>query len=246
VPIDDLSSERALQRLQMEDLGRSPGTAVPGIAVKAITTLLHGDLTQVADLFTQCQGAFESERSGYLLRCVIDDLKWLRDQVDSFTQKQTEYLSTDWVALLFDADKKARATRARSRIERIATILCLSVQIEPTPSADETEEMMRVAMELSDREIDYLRELIRIEGSMLETQDHIPRGSAHLTWEQGSWGSRVDPEIDSIFSKLESYGLVARLAPPNNLNIHADFQNRYVLLKKGSRFAHLVRQASAS
>jgi hypothetical protein len=49
-----------------------------------------------------------------------------------------------------------------------------------------------------------------------------------------------------VFSKLESYGLVARIPPPNNLNISADFQNRYVLLKKGARFATLIREAATS
>jgi hypothetical protein len=63
-----------------------------------------------------------------------------------------------------------------------------------------------------------------------------------MMWEQGPWGTRIDPEIDSVFSKLESYGLVSRIAPPNNLNISADFQNRYVLLAKGLRFVDLVQQ----
>jgi len=85
---------------------------------------------------------------------------------------------------------------------------------------------MRVAMELSDRDIEFLRELIRIESRMLETRDHIDRYNAYTAWDHGSWGNRVDPEIDSIFSKLESYGLVSRIPPPNNLNITADFQNR--------------------
>ena len=109
--IDDLSSQRAWQQLQMEDLHRAPAVATltPGIVVKAITALLHGDLTQAADLFTQCQETLESERSGYLLRCVIDDLNWLREQLHSLTQKQQDYLSTDWVVLLVDADKKALA-----------------------------------------------------------------------------------------------------------------------------------------
>ena len=52
----------------------------------------------------------------------------------------------------------------------------------------------------------------------------------------------MDPELDSTFSKLESFGLVVRLAPPNNLNIMADFQNRYALLRKGLDFAGFVRR----
>lgn len=67
-----------------------------------------------------------------------------------------------------------------------------------------------------------------------------------MSWERGPWGNKIDPEIDSIFSKLESYGLVARIPPPNNLNISADFQNRYVLLKKGERFSKLIQEAATN
>ena len=111
--------------------------------------------------------------------------------------------------------------------------------------ADEIEEMMRVARDLSDRDIRFLRELVNIEGKQLESRDHIDRYNAHTFWEHGFWGNRIDPEIDSVFSKLESYGLVARIPPPNNLNIMADFQNRYVLLKKGLRFVTLIREIAA-
>jgi len=55
----------------------------------------------------------------------------------------------------------------------------------------------------------------------------------------------VLPELDSVFSKLESYGLVTRIAPPNNQNILADYQNRYALLSKGGRFVALIRSRAA-
>lgn len=147
--------------------------------------------------------------------------------------------------LLLDAARKAESTRAKERVRRIGLILANSIMQSKPTDADETEEMMRVAMELSDRDIEFLRELIKIEGSMLDTQDHIERYQAHTRWQTGFWGARIDPEIDSVFSKLESYGLVARIPPPNNLNIMADYQNQYVLLMKGKRFAALIRGATA-
>ena len=131
-------------------------------------------------------------------------------------------------------------------MKRIGLILANAVVGSQPTDADEVEEMMRVAMDLSDSDIRYLRELIRIEGTALETQDHIAGYDAHTRWEQGFWGTRIVPEIDSVFSKLESYGLVSRLAPPNNLNVMADFQNRYVLLKKGMRFAMMTREAAGT
>jgi len=100
-------------------------------------------------------------------------------------------------------------------------------------------------MELTDTDVTYLRELAKIEGALVELKGRIERWAAHQTWEQGSWRSRIDSDIDSAFSKLESYGLVSRIPPPNNLNITADFQNRYVLLMKGLRFIKLIEQTAA-
>jgi hypothetical protein len=129
-------------------------------------------------------------------------------------------------------------------VKRIGLILANgTIQPDPTNS-DEIEEMMRIAMELSDNDIRYLGELVRIEGKQVVSQGGISRYSAHQTWEQGFWGTRLDNEFDSVFSKLESYGLVARIPPSNTLNIMADIQNRYVLLKKGLRFVELIQQTA--
>ena len=148
--------------------------------------------------------------------------------------------------LLLDAARKAENTRAKDRVKRIGLILANVVTEQRQTDADEVEEMMRIAMELSDRDIQPLRELVRVEGPTVQAQGRLERYDAHTRWEQGSWGTRVDSELDSVFSKLESYGLVSRIPPPNNLNITADFQNRYVLLRKRLRFVNLIRSVAGS
>src|SRR6266700_1188676 len=150
-------------------------------------------LTQGADLFTQYQGTLESERSEYLLRCVIDDLKWLRGELHNVTQKQEEYLSKDWVELLFDADKKARATRAKTRIERIATILCSSIRIEPKPAADQTEEMMRIATELTDDDVLVLRQL----REAVDKYSRLPANAVHTLSAPEILGVTPDSVLES-------------------------------------------------
>jgi len=97
-------------------------------------------------------------------------------------------------------------------------------------------------MELSANDLVYFLELARLEAPILALKDHIDRYSAYNIWPRGSWGGRVDNTLDSVFGKLESYSLVSRLAPPNNLNITADFQHAYVLLKKGLRFFALIQE----
>jgi len=95
---------------------------------------------------------------------------------------------------------------------------------------------------------------VRLIVPLLTEPDHfraavrcgIPRHAAHVKWIEGPWGERVDPELDSVFNKLESYGLVSKIAPPNNFNIMADYQNRFVLLPKGTRFVALIKSRTAS
>jgi len=145
---------------------------------------------------------------------------------------------------VLDALRRAANTRAKERIKRIGLILANAFTQVKHANDDETEEMMRVATELSDSDVEHLKELVRIEGTMLEGKHHIPRYDAYVKWEHGRWGNSVDPSIDSAFSKLESYGLVARIPPASNLNTIADFQNRYVLLPKGLHLVNLIREMS--
>lgn len=190
--------------------------------------------------------ADSSERIKLMLEtCMSEVLKHegeinaLKSTLDSEASQRRADAAKD---LLVDATRKAFSTRAMERVKRIGLILANGmIQAAPT-DADEIEELMRVATELSDNDIRYLRELVRIEGAQVESQGRVERYTAHTLWENGFWGTRSDGEIDSVFSKLESYGLVARISPPNNLNIMADFQNRYVLLKKGMRFVELIMQ----
>jgi hypothetical protein len=246
MPIDD-PLDALEQQFKMEDLGVSPVTRTVLALLSRLPLVYPFDVIIV--WLKEHLAADSIERISLLLQTCISEVRKHREEIKQLRATQTAEQSTvnERVLreLLLDAARKAENTRAKERVKRIGLILA-NVVVEPQPpDADEVEEMMRVAMDLSDNDIRFLRELIRIEGPVLGTQDHIPRYDAYTRWEQGFWGSRIISEIDSVFSKLESYGLVSRVPPPNNLNIMADFQNRYVLLKKGARFATLIREALA-
>jgi len=190
----------------MEALHHAPAMASKAreLATKAIAALLQGDFSQATELFTDNHDTLESERSEYLLRCVIDDLKWLRGELTKLSEKQQEYLSTDWVELLFDAARKARATRAKGRIERIAKILCSSIRIDPTPPADQTEEIMRIATALTDDDVLVLREL----RNEFQRYEQLPSTAIHTL----SVPTLKDVPPDSVLGicgKLQSLGLIA-------------------------------------
>jgi hypothetical protein len=216
----------------MEDLSRAPAlvTSLPAIAIKAITALLAGDLSQASDLFTNYQDAIGSKRSRYLLQCVIDDLRWLRGETEKLTQKQEAYMSTDWLELLFDADRKSRATRETERIGRIAKILCSSIRINPVPPADRTEEMMRIAMALTDDDVSVLRQIY--EGQRTNFNEHLGRTNpehANDFWrlldpQHRSYGEPEFPVLSNlsigalqgICAKLQSFGLLAQVERNNS------------------------------
>jgi hypothetical protein len=240
-PIDALK-----QQFEMEDLSVSPVTK--GLLRVATLLPLGWPINKAIELLTGNLAAQSLERYRLLLETCCEENGRQQNEIaklrETLTPEQLQARAKVAVELLLDAARKAESTRARDRVKRIGLIFANAI-VEPGPvEADEVEEMMRVAMELGDHDIKLLAKLVRIEGPMLETRDHIPRYDAYLKWEDGSWGNHILPEVESGFSKLESYGLVSRLAPPNNLNITADFQHRYVLLKKGMRFVTLIRETA--
>jgi hypothetical protein len=246
--IDDSPVKRLQHQFEMEDLATSPVTEA---IVKIVEKLPLPDiLKKGADFLAGHLNKQSEERRNLLLQTVADEtvkygaeLDRLKKSVDENSERTKPEVMAE---LLMDATRKAQNTRAKDRVQRIALIL-FNALVEPkVADADEVEEMMRVATEVSDRDMLFLRELVKIEGNQLAARDHIPRYDAHGAWINGFWGDRVVPEVDSVFQKLESYGLVTRIAPPNNQNIMADIQNRYALLPKGLRFVNLIKSRASS
>jgi hypothetical protein len=235
---------KALQeRFEMEDLSTSPVTKIILNVVASLS--FCWPFNKIAEKLKGYLASDAIERIKLMLETCANQIRKGEKQLEKLRKTMTEQQERKREAtakdLLLDAARRSENTRSKERIARIGLILANSV-VEPKPmDGDEIEEMMRVAAELSDRDTELLRELVRIEGETVRTRGRIERYDAHTRWEQGWWGSRIDPELDSVFSKLESYGLVSRLAPPNNLNIMADLQNRYALLPKGLRFTDLTK-----
>lgn len=189
-------------------------------------------------------GADSAHKTGVMLEACMNEVRKhdaeLSAMRSALSLSAAEEREEATAALVVDATRKAINTRSPERIKRIGVILANGL-VQQTLHPDHVEEMMRVAMELSDPDIDYLGELVRIEGDIVASQGRISRYDAHTKWEHGRWGTNVNPELDSVFSKLASYGLVVPIPPPNNLNITADFQNRYALLPKGLHFYTLIK-----
>jgi hypothetical protein len=244
--IDDNPIEALRKQFDLEDSAKSPVTA--GI-VKAATELvkfgkvpvpLNAIIQRVAQLISNDS----NERIKIMLETVADQVlkhdKEIREIQESQTVERARAKVEQVARLVIDGARRASVTRSVERVKRLGIILSQSI-VDPTPvDEDEIEEMMRIATELADEDVKYLRELVTVHGRFVAENRHMERYTAYNEWERGPWGTRVDPKIDSVFNKLESYGLVSAIAPNNTLNISADIQTRYALLPKGLRFANLI------
>ncbi|MFZ3333756.1 MAG: hypothetical protein WA197_24170 [Candidatus Acidiferrales bacterium] len=248
MPIDENPINALKHQFEMENLSSSPVTGRV-LQIASSLPLIPPPLKQAVEWLKNRITADAAERDRLMLETIAAEVVKHGEELERTTKVEADQpsrMSEEVLGpLLADAARKAESTRATERVRRIGLILA-NAMIETRPTdADQIEELMRVATELSDRDVEQLRELVRIEGDAVRTQGRITRYDAHLRWEQGWWGTRVLPELDSVFSKLESYGLVSRIAPPNNQNIMADYQNRYVLLPKGARFVVLIKSRAA-
>jgi len=246
--IDDNPIEALRRQFELEDSSKSP---VSTGLVKAASELLgFGKLPGPLDPIIRKVAEIISDdghaRIKIMLETVADQVikhdKEIRELREKQNSEQGKQRSEQEARLVVDGARRAAATRSMERVKRIGIILAQAI-FEPTPpDEDEIEEMMRVAAELAEEDVKYLGDLVRVEGRILRGKTHIERYTAYIEWERGPWGTRVDPRIDSVFHKLESYGLVSAIAPNNTLNVSADIQTRYVLLPKGLRFADLIGQ----
>jgi hypothetical protein len=244
MPADDNPLDALQKQFDLEDSSRWPPAQS---LVKVANTIPLPPLLRTAVAAVNVRFATDSQhRIKVMLETCADEIKKHEDRIANLEQRlspeESQRREKETGELMVDGARKASNTRSPERVKRIGLILANSLTDAAPIDADMVEEMMRVAMELTDNDISHLRELVRIEGALVEPKGRIERWTAHQTWEQGSWRSAINGEIDSVFSKLESYGLVSRIPPPNNLNITADFQNRYLLLMKGLRFVKLIGQ----
>jgi hypothetical protein len=246
MPADDRPYDALQRQYELEDASVSPVTR---LLVKLLAKVpLPAPFDKLFRAIKEHHGEESMERVVLLLETIKEELRRVTDMAETMyaamPPEEVESRADAVRELLLDGARKAEATRSQDRIRRIGKILASTMVTPGAIDAENVEEMMRIAMNLTDQDVDHLKELVKVMGGLVATKGRIDRNSAHTLWEHGSWGKRIDPTLDSVFSKLESYGLVSRIPPPNNLNIMADFQNRYALLKKGLMFTEMIKSAN--
>ncbi|HEV2136461.1 MAG TPA: hypothetical protein VGR47_19715 [Terracidiphilus sp.] len=242
-PIEALGKLLELENASNSDISRAMLTALElsplpwplSAAVSGLGTLIDNDRYDRLKIYVQTVAT--------VMKALQKQYEQQHQQVNRrLDELEAAQRAASTLRLLTEGARRVSSTRSATRVERIGIILARGVMEEKTPDEDEIEEMMRTARELTELEIDYLRELVRIYGEVVKQKGRVDRYTAYQFWVKGRWGDRTNPEIDSACSKLESFGLVASIPGNNTLNVMADIQNRYVLLLKGLRFAELISE----
>jgi len=157
--------------------------------------------------------------------------------------------------LVLDGLQKAEQTRSQQRIRRIASVLAHAYDVGPSKSADLAEEMMQIAMLLSDDDVLVLRSVY--EGQIGDYNRHLGRTGheqANDFWRLLDPTQRLhgDPEVLSlnrlqigvlqgVCAKLQSLGLLAQVER-NNFKLSPGF-TPYALLGKGVDFIEYIRNS---
>jgi hypothetical protein len=157
MPADDpLSSIQYLN--EREERSRSPLWQYAKDAIALI-----GAVVPAAGMFL---GAIENSldrreaaNRAELISTLVDEVQRHAKALASFlaaNEANAHFLRDEFPGLVVEAVRRAETVRSTERIHRFASILRHSLELGPTDGADYVEEMLRIAVELSDADVRML------------------------------------------------------------------------------------------
>jgi hypothetical protein len=203
-----------------------PVTAVPAVAVEGA---LHW--------VSRRKHANRDELVGVL----AEEMKYRGKQIEHLVEASEEhrrFMADEMPGLLLDGLRKAETARAKGRVAHLARILAHTAEAGPRTGADYAEEMMRIALELSERDVATLREIARHDARPAAGETRPVRGSEMQRWYSIDWYKLgfSEHEVESICGKLFGLGLLAPLLSAENRPPYSTSSvpvNAYELLHKG-------------
>jgi hypothetical protein len=224
----------AEQLLEAEKRAESPLLVYAAIAAEAI----GGPLSAAAKLFLNLNGK-RIERLEYLRGILRDDLRDLREKIEEQEREHQQFYEKEMPSIIEDACHRAETARSQSKIRRIARILVHALVVGPSCPAETTEEMLRVAESLDDRDVHVLSEIVIVQGPQLGIgRDALTMNEANELWKRR--GPKIanlsDGDLTSVCHKLESFGLVTRVERRPDLFGVETGGLPFGVLRKGLRF----------
>ncbi len=191
--IDDHPVEVLRRHFELENASAMPFAGAILTALQAFPHPLPYPLDKLVGRLKEGIGADATHRIRVMLEVCGDESfshdKRLRSVEAQLDEEQIKQRTEAALELLLDASRRASVTRSLERVKRIGMILANGI-VPQVIDGDGTEEMMRIAMELSDRDVVYLGELVKLEGDKVRTSGRLERYDAHTRWEHGPWGTR--------------------------------------------------------
>jgi hypothetical protein len=229
-------------------------------AAAAVGAFARGSLAELVSTIHDFTDALSKDRSEYLLGVVVTEIRDLTERFESLERSHQEYLDRDWPGLLLDAERKARETRTRQKIERIGKIAGNAAR-SPEP-LDKTEELMRIAMALDDSDVQVLAELVRGQRVGFDPElGGVPGELVNNYWRSGSATPDAGPslrpkrpgrisavanrldipegELQATCAKLQAYGLVVQVER-NNVKVGLGAVP-YSVLARGFEFIDSIK-----
>lgn len=188
-----------------------------------------------------------AENAGLMLKTAWDELKRLSFKIDSLPADHRSFVQSEQMRrLILDAVRKSEDLRDVHRVERIGKILSLAIRIGPASDLDKAEELMRVARDLLDQDVDALRQLYETQFAVLKKfKLRIPTDDVNALWQQHppKISGVLDGELDSIFLKLQGLGLAT--AVERRDNYLGPNERPFALLAKGADFVRYIESVDA-
>jgi hypothetical protein len=234
MPIDDPTS--ALQSLNdSEDRQRSPISKYAKQFLRAVKLFCPGGELPLAavEAASEWVGRREEENRKELVDVIAQELQYRGNQIDILLAESGEhrrFMEEEMPALLLDALRRAEQTRAKDRIRRLGHILVNAAEVGHENGADYVEDLMKVALELSHRDLLVLKEAsAEFDRQQRDNHSEAPTMIAARIWLAIPWPKLGVPseQAPSIGARLQSFGLASRIE-----GISGD-RNSYIVLQRG-------------
>lgn len=219
-----------------------------GKAAAALNTgNMLGAIAEFSNAMSGLSRQAADEHGQYLLGIVLSEVRYLDGKFELLSEAHRRFLNTDWIGLVLDAERKARQTRTKGRVLRLAVIVSNAAKDDPPSSPDQVEDMLRIAMEVDDIDVVVLNEAVRVQGHL--TQGARPsRHAVREAWRKAQWRDLgiAATQLDAITGKLQSLSMLWRLEQPSNHNENAPMTSDFLVLQRGFDFIAALKERATN
>jgi hypothetical protein len=217
------------------------------IRAEKLLGLLVPAISPISNALESFVNKRKQENRDLLFQTVVIELEKLLDRETRFSDEHREWIREEIPGLLLEGLNRAEQTRSRDRIVRLAKIIRNAVEIGPALPADTAAEMMRIAVDLSERDVTALSVMCNAQADSLRQSARPELNEANSTWaklEKQHSFFRSGSEVYSTCLKLQSFGLIMAM---ERISTTLGLQSMpYTLLPKGAQFIEYIKKEEHS